>query len=832
MSALCAMIASINAENQNTGVLKLAVKKSELYSTLWASCDELRGGMEPSQYKDYVLLLLFVRYVSDKAKFDPNVSIPSGSSFEDFITFKNKTDIGEKMNTAVRALAKANTLDGVFDNTDFNDEGKLGKGKDLVETLTKLIGIFENPNLNFANNRADGDDILGDAYEYLMMKFSIESGKSKGQFYTPAEVSRIMAKVVGVENATSNKETIYDPTCGSGSLLLKAVELANTAKGVNLTVYGQEFVTETSALARMNMWLHGASTAEIKNGNTMASPEFLDKDGNLRTFNYCVANPPFSDKKWRNNLGKPSEDIYKRFIYGTPPDKNGDYAFLQHLVASIKENGTGAIILPHGVLFRGNAEETIRTNLINAGIIKAVIGLPANLFYGTGIPACILVLENKKTPKRDIFMIDASKGFIKDGNKNRLREQDIHAIIDAFDNLSNNDKFSRLVPYADIEKNGFNLNIPRYIDSSLPVDIQDIQAHISGGIPEVDIDQLDKYWQAFPTLRKTLLKKSARSGYLDFLVDTTEINKLIHSNEDVVAFKAEVIKEFEVWKKAAIKSLEGINKDTRPKIFVKEISEKILDCFKATNLVDEYGIYQGFMQYWDATMKDDLYLVVENGWVESALPHKMEAKSKESVDFQVKKDKFHSETLPSSIIVRVFLAKEANALARSEADLEVISEELAEFCESNSGDEDLLSEYFNTKGRIVTKDLTSALKDKSLEKEVIELLNQYKILVEKEDLIKNTKKKLEEDLTTKIIAKYKNLDEKLAKKLIIEDKWIDAVSVVIYGQLDQLIQTFTKRLTELEDRYKNPLPTIEKKRKELSNSVHKHLESMGVIFNG
>jgi type I restriction enzyme M protein len=806
----------------------MAVKKSELYSTLWASCDELRGGMEPSQYKDYVLLLLFVRYVSDKAKFNTNISIPAGSSFDDFVTFKNKTDIGEKMNTAVRALAKANTLDGVFDNTDFNDEGKLGKGKDLVETLTKLIGIFENPNLDFANNRADGDDILGDAYEYLMMKFSIESGKSKGQFYTPSEVSRIMAKVVGVENATSNKETIYDPTCGSGSLLLKAVELANTTKGVNLTVYGQEFVTETSALARMNMWLHGALTAEIKNGNTMASPEFLDKEGNLQTFNYCLANPPFSDKKWRNNLGKPSEDIYKRFIYGTPPDKNGDYAFLQHLVASLKDNGTGAIILPHGVLFRGNAEEAIRTNLINAGIIKAIIGLPANLFYGTGIPACILVLENKKTPKRDIFMIDASKGFIKDGNKNRLREQDIHAIIDAFDNLSNNDKFSRLVPYSEIEKNGYNLNISRYIDSSLPVDIQDIQAHISGGIPEVDIDQLDKYWQAFPTLRKTLLKKNARSGYLDFLVDTNEINKLIHSNSDVDAFKKDVIKEFVGWKKTAIKSLEGIDKDTRPKIFVKEISEKILNCFKATNLVDEYAIYQGFMQYWDTTMKDDLYLIVENGWVESAKPHKMEAKSKESVDFQVKKDKFHSETLPSSIIIKAFLATEADALAKAEADLELVTEEITEFYESNSGDEDLISEYFNSKGRIIKKDLNTALKDKTLEKEVIELLNQFKSLVGKEDLLKGTKKKLDEELTTKIIEKYKNLDEKLAKNLIIEDKWIEAISVVVYAQLDQLIQTFTKRLIELEDRYKSPLPDIEKNRDELSRRVHMHLETMGI----
>jgi type I restriction enzyme M protein len=234
------------------------------------------------------------------------------------------------------------------------------------------------------------------------------------------------------------------------------------------------------------------------------------------------------------------------------------------------------------------------------------------------------------------------------------------------------------------------------------------------------------------------------------------------------------------------------------------------------------------MHYWDTTMKDDLYLIVENGWVESALPHKMEAKSKESVDFQVKKDKFHSETLPSSIIIKAFLATEADALAKAEADLEAVSEELAEFHENNSGDEDLISEYFNVKGRIIKKDLTVALRDKALEKEVVDLLYQYKALVEKEDRLKETKKKLEEDLATKIIEKYQNLDEKLVQSLIIENKWIEALSEVVHGQLNLLIETFTKRLIELEDRYKTPLPEIAKKREELSINIKKHLESMGM----
>ena len=303
---------------------------------------------------------------------------------------------------------------------------------------------------------------------------------------------------------------------------------------------------------------------------------------------------------------------------------------------------------------------------------------------------------------------------------------------------------------------------------------------------------------------------------------------MIHSNSDVEAFKAHVIKEFDVWKKDAIKSLDNIDKNTRPKLFVKDISERILDCFKETNLVDEYAIYQGFMQYWDSVMKDDLYLIVEIGWVESARPQKMEVKSRESIDFQVKKDKFHSETLPSSIILKTFFSKENDALAKAEADLEEISEEIAEFYEGNSGEEDLISEYFNAKGRIVKKDLTTALKDKSLEKETVKLLNQFKGLIEKEDLLKEAKKKIEEALNAKIIEKYRILDEKEVKRLIIEDKWIEAISVVVYGQLDQLIQIFTNRMIELEERYKNSLPAIEKKHEELSKRVQQHLEAMGI----
>src|SRR5437899_7630334 len=425
----------------------MAIKKSELYSSLWSSCDELRGGMDASQYKDYVLVLLFIKYVSDKYAGVPYapITIPEGAGFKDMVALKGKTDIGDQINKKIIApLASANKLS---DFPDFNDAAKLGSGKEMVDRLTNLIAIFENPALDFSKNRAEGDDILGDAYEYLMRHFATESGKSKGQFYTPAEVSRIMAQIVGIRNAkTSAATTIYDPTCGSGSLLLKVGDEAGTA----VTLYGQEKDAATSGLARMNMILHNNPTALVVQGNTLADPR-LKEVGTLKTFDYVVANPPFSDKRWSTGLD-PLNDPYERFRpFGTPPSRQGDYAYLLHIVRSLKSTGKGACILPHGVLFRGNAEADMRRALVRRAHIKGIIGLPANLFYGTGIPACIVVIDKEDAQARTgIFMIDASKGYIKDGNKNRLREQDIHKIVDVFNRQLELPRYSRMVPVAEI----------------------------------------------------------------------------------------------------------------------------------------------------------------------------------------------------------------------------------------------------------------------------------------------------------------------------------------------------------------------------------------------
>src|SRR5690554_256865 len=575
----------------------MAIKKSELYSSLWASCDELRGSMDASQYKDYVLVLLFMKYVSDKG--DKLVDIPEGGSFNDMVKLKGQPDIGNQMNIIIGKLAGANGLNGIITVADFNDDEKLGKGKDKVDRLSHLIEIFENESLNFRSNRVENDDLLGDAYEFLMRHFATESGKSKGQFYTPAEVSRVMAKLIGIEQSQSPSETLYDMACGSGSLLLKAADEAPNG----ITIYGQEMDNATRALAVMNMWLHGHPDAEIIQGNTIAEPWFLDKEtGGLKKFDYAVANPPFSTKAWSNGLDE-ANDIYERFDgFGIPPQKNGDYAFLLHLLKSLKSKGKGAIIMPLGVLFRGNVEAEIRRHIVNRGYIKGIIGLPDNLFYGTGIAACIIILDKENAAQRKgIFMINAAKGFMKDGNKNRLRSQDIHKMVDTFTKQLEIPAYSRMVSITEIAdpKNDFNLNLPRYIDTQEEEDIQDIDAHLNGGIPQRDIDALSSFWEVYPNMKEDLFAPAGREGYFELNAAAEEIRNIIFEHPDFKNFSDKMQGVFDTWREQTVAFLSSLDKDCHPKAVITRISEDILDAYKdkglhpgLKGLLDRYDIYQ------------------------------------------------------------------------------------------------------------------------------------------------------------------------------------------------------------------------------------------------
>ena len=677
----------------------MAIKKSELYSSIWASCDELRGGMDASQYKDYVLFMLFIKYISDKYAdsddFAPPVNIPVGASFKDMLELRGKDNIGDKINTQIiQPLIDNNTRLARTDFPDFNDRNKLGEDKAMVDRLTNLINIFNSPTLDFSKNRADHDDILGDAYEYLMQHFAQESGKSKGQFYTPSEVSRILATVIGITPQNSVVgTTVYDPTCGSGSLLLKVASEA----GKKITLEGQEKDVTTSGLARMNMILHNFTTANIIAGNTLASPKFKDGE-QLRTYDYVVANPPFSDKTWSTGL-TPSADLYRRFAWGEPPAKQGDYAYLLHIIRSMKSTGKAACILPHGVLFRGNAEAVIRKQLIMSGILKGVIGLPGNLFYGTGIPACILVLDKENaTARKGVYMIDASKGFIKDGNKNRLRDQDIHKIVDAFSKQEAIEKFSRMVPLDEIAdgKNDYNLNIPRYIDSTEKEDIQNIDAHLNGGIPVTDIDDLQAYWHVLPGLRESLFKASNRTGFLEAIHPATDIKNIIHQHKEFEALRTVNTTIYEAWKESVLPMLTTFDKEGKPKWLIDTLSESLLNAFKAARLINPYDVYQHLMYYWNETMQDDTYLIASDGW--KAETRRIIEEVKSGKDKGKKKDKgWTCDLIPKEFIVGKYFKAEQDTINTKQAELEDAVSNLETLAEENSGEEGILKDV-TTKG--------------------------------------------------------------------------------------------------------------------------------------
>lgn len=603
----------------------MAVKKTELYSSLWASCDALRGGMDASQYKDYILTLLFMKYVTDKYKgqkygdlivFDkandpnPDPEKRTGCSFDDFIALKNKKNIGEGIDKIIARLAEVNEgLKGVIDIAHFNDETKIGKNKEMVDKLTKLISIFQRPELDFSKNKAEGDDIIGDAYEYLMRNFASESGKSKGQFYTPAEVSRILAKIIGIDKCSDHDATVCDPACGSGSLLIRALEEAP----FEISGYGQEKDSSTAGLAKMNAVLHNKATIKIMAGNTFSDPQFKKAEdaSELERFDYIVANPPFSLKNWADGLKE-----FGRFSgYGDrPPEKNGDYAWLMHILKTLKSTGKAAVILPHGVLFRGNAEATIRQKIIDKGWIKGIISLPPNLFYGTGIPACIIVIDKEGAKNRSgIFMIDASKGYIKEGSKNRLREQDIYRIVTTFnEKITTDPKYARFVLNKEIKgKNEYNLNISRYIDSSDSEDIQDIYAHIHGGIPIADIDALEHFWKVFPSLKDELFDVFSE-GYYKLNVEEDVIRQTIYSNEEFIAYGEKIDEAFSNWRNYADAKLKNLRTDISTKDLIVKLAQSILREFEDLSLINKYDVYQILLAYWNEELSDDVSMIISD----------------------------------------------------------------------------------------------------------------------------------------------------------------------------------------------------------------------------
>ena len=817
----------------------MAIKKNELYSSLWASCDKLRGGMDASQYKDYILTLLFVKYVTDKFKGQKyaDITVPEGGSFDDLVALKGTKNIGEEMDKVIAKLAEAgsNNLRGVIDNAHFNDDAKLGKGQEMVDKLTDLIAIFQRKEFDFKDNKAGGDDILGDAYEYLMRHFATESGKSKGQFYTPAEVSRVLAKVIGIDKIEEREEDycVCDPACGSGSLLIRAADEAP----FEIAIYGQEKDVTTAGLAKMNLVLHNRAAGEIKAANTFSAPQYFEEgtdDTVLKRFDFIVANPPFSLKNWKDGL----KEEYGRFDgYGDrPPEKNGDLAWLMHILKSLKNKGKAAVILPHGVLFRGNAEATIRQAIVDKGYIKGIIGLPANLFYGTGIAACIIVIDKEDAENRQgIFMIDASNDFIKDGNKNRLRERDVYKIVKTFnEQITTDPKYARFVPNDEIKiTNGYNLNIPRYIDSTPKEDLQDINAHLNGGIPAADIDSMDKYWSLFPKLKAKLFSK-LRDGYYKLNVSKDDVRDTIYHDEEFTEYAQKIDDAFGRWIEKVDEGLKNIDEDIELTEYIKELSQLLIAEFEDIELVDKYDVYEVLLSYWQEVMSDDVFVLMQDGYsICRDTENIIEEKENKKGEKKTKIKGWEGKLIPKTIIENKFFENIKNKIDEASAIIVTVQDELDEFVEEQTQEDCVLADCLNDKGEIDSKAVTA--KTKKLKKEEPKS-EEYRLMLKYDEMLKSIKaqnklvKEMTAELDDKVRAKYALLTDEEVKELLVNSKWYYSIFEGIEALYKTTSNNMTSRIIELADRYEEAMPEIVDEVNELEDKVKSHLERMGFVW--
>ncbi|MGN8395094.1 type I restriction-modification system subunit M [Helicobacter pylori] len=815
----------------------MAIKKSELYSSLWAGADSLRGGMDASEYKNYVLNLLFLKYISDKARNNnfSEIEVPQGCFYEDILALEGDKEIGDKLNKIIAKIAERNDLKGVIDSVDFNDNTKLGEGKAMMDTLSNLVKIFAD--LSLGVHGALDDDLLGDAYEYLMRHFASESGKSKGQFYTPSEVSLLLSLLLGIDANTRQDKSIYDPTCGSGSLLLKASSLAGK-KG--LTIYGQEKDISTTALCKMNMILHNSATADIAKGgsSTLSNPLFI-KNGMLQTFDYCLANPPFSLKNWTDGLTidpkskQVINDHFNRFEDGTPPEKNGDFAFLLHIIKSLKNTGKGAVILPHGVLFRGNAEGVIRKNLLLKGYIKGVIGLAPNLFYGTSIPACVIVLDKENArARKGVFMIDASKDFKKDGNKNRLREQDVQKMIDTFNAYKEIPYYSKMVSLEEISANDYNLNIPRYITAK-PESEKDlfalINSHKASYLPKNEIEAYAPYFQVFKELKNTLFKKSDKEGYYALKTECENIKELIIQSLEYQTFHASVLSTFD--RLDLFETFNHLEPGFDPKTLIESVCQKVLKEFEKVGILDKYGVYQLFKDYYNEVLQDDWFLLSFNGFESAKELRKLtpiKDKNKkdnylEEPDFVIQKTYYKSDLIPKNLIKQRFFEKEAKELEELENALNEKEALLNEFIEEHSNEQGLF-DGLKINESVLKKELKNATdsEDKEILKTALELL-------EAKNKALKMKNKAHEELELKAFHQYKNLEINEIKDLIIKDKWLNSLKNTLENKIQKRINAFISALNGIISSYSNSLLELDKEVKESESKVLEHLKDLGLM---
>lgn len=782
----------------------MAIKKSELYSTLAKCTNKIRSncGLNAELFKNYVLIMLFLKYISDRKRSGELelIEIPDGCYFDDIVKMKGTTAIGDGINKIIGQIKDANP--GVLDFIDQTKHDFCNKdlGKDLKAAslvITELVTAFQADGLDFKRNRAADDDLIGDAYEYLMRNFASQSGKDKGQFYTPTEVSRLMAILIGVSKDTRLNISAYDPTCGSGSLLLRTK--ATARPGTNVSLQGQEIDPGNVEMCNLNMILHGDETADIRWGDTLNNP-LHERNGVLDTFDYIVSNPPFSLHRWMSTAKE--DDEFGRWSHatGVPPQQYGDFAFLMHVVKSLKnatQNGSAghaAVILPNGVLTRGGDEEILRRFLVDQQLISGIVALPPNTFYGTGIAGNIIVIDKNRS-RDGILFIDGSRGYYKDeDSKNRLREQDLQRIADAWEARADIPHFARLASYDDIRAEGYNLNIPRYVAPVSSEIDHDIEAHLHGGIPEADVENLGHVWEVAGSLRDALFK-TQRTGYVALVPTPESVADTIASDGSFMAQQVVFGCALDRWIESVRQEMLAVDKDCHPKEVIARLSESLLyTLLESHTLLDPYEVYDTLMNYWNETMQDDLYMISRDGWSpELIIPKKKNAKWSELA----------CDLLPLDIVVETFFSEERGRYNELAERIYAITEQMKASTDGDDHEDEEGSQFIklSEKGRLMS---SATLKK-----------------------LKTNLKKLNTELYDKILLKYSQLDEATVRRLVVNDKWLAAIVNRSHEAMDGVAQTLATEIKALHYRYADTLADIEAEVSEKESAVLNHLKSMG-----
>ena len=824
--------------------MEFSMNKQQLASRIWESANKMRSKIEANEYKDYILGFIFYKFLSDRevdflkkndweeedfvelVEEDTETVNQCRRSLGYFISYKNlfSTWLGMGKNFDVSNVTDAlsafdrlineshkNVFDGIFDTLQ-TGLSKLGETSNArTKAISDLIQLIKD----IPMDEKQGYDVLGFIYEYLISNFAANAGKKAGEFYTPHEVSVLMSEIVAEHLKDRERIAIYDPTSGSGSLLINIGQ--SVSKYMNrdcIQYYAQELKESTYNLTRMNLIMRGINPSNLftRNADTLEDdwPIDLDSYPPVLRVDAVVSNPPYS-QQWTPD-GKESDPRYSG--YGLAPKSKADYAFLLHDLYHIKPDGIMTIVLPHGVLFRGGEEEKIRTNLIEKNHIDAIIGLPANIFFGTGIPTIIMVLKQKRENK-DVLIIDASKGFVKEGKNNKLQASDIKRIVDAYIERKTIEKFSKVVSREEIRANDYNLNIPRYVDSSEKAESWDIYASLMGGIPNSEIDELQRYWQAFPSLRESLFMSNG-TPYSSLRCE--DVKKIIVENEDIKVFKnnfANCFMDFEdLLKERLIQNMESLQAGKEK----EEIGNQIFKRLHDIPLIDKYKAYQ----------------ILDDKWTEIAIDFDVigtegrEAIKVVEPNMVMKKDKeiqegWKGRILPFELVQKVLLPDRLSVITENEkrlAEITSMYEELIENLSEEDKESDILNENqdaFNAKG--VTVKLKELRKAENEEERALKaVLEQYGNLSKEE---KEIKKEIKE-LTSRLLIQTKETIEKLSdeqEEKLLSEKWTKPLISDLHNLPEQIVADLVKKVQSLADKYSTTLHDIEEEIEETEREL-------------